>query len=160
MAGDREAGRGGVVGEGGAVGMRVLVCGGRDYQDRDRVFSELNKLCGDISDEHPLGTIPLHIIHGGCPTGTDLFADEYAVVHWCGLSTYEPDWNNISHPDAVVRRRLDGSLYDAKAGPRRNQRMIDDGKPDLVVAFPGGRGTADMVRRARAANIAVLEIRD
>jgi len=32
-----------------------------------------------------------------------------------------------------------------KAGPLRNQRMLDEGKPDLVVAFPGGGGTKDMV---------------
>jgi hypothetical protein len=45
------------------------------------------------------------------------------------------------------------------AGPVRNQRMLDDGKPDLVVAFPGGRGTADMVRRARNDGFEVREIR-
>jgi hypothetical protein len=36
--------------------------------------------------------------------------------------------------------------------------MLTEGKPDLVVAFPGGRGTADMVRRAYAANVIVKEI--
>jgi predicted Rossmann-fold nucleotide-binding protein len=40
----------------------------------------------------------------------------------------------------------------------RNQRMIDEGKPDLVVAFPGGSGTADMVRRAKRASIEVMEV--
>lgn len=45
-----------------------------------------------------------------------------------------------------------------KAGPIRNQRMLDEGKPDLVVAFPGDKGTADMVRRARTASLEVLEI--
>jgi len=44
-----------------------------------------------------------------------------------------------------------------KAGPIRNQQMLDEGKPNLVVAFPGGRGTADIVRRARAAGIEVVE---
>jgi hypothetical protein len=44
------------------------------------------------------------------------------------------------------------------AGPIRNQRMIDEGKPDLVIAFPGGRGTADMVSRAKKAGIPVQEI--
>ena len=39
------------------------------------------------------------------------------------------------------------------AGHIRNQQMLDEGRPHLVVAFPGGRGTADMVRRARAAGI-------
>jgi ABC-type Fe3+-hydroxamate transport system substrate-binding protein len=41
------------------------------------------------------------------------------------------------------------------AGPIRNKRMLDEGKPDLVVAFPGGRGTANMVKQAQAAGIPV-----
>ena len=36
--------------------------------------------------------------------------------------------------------------------------MLDDGKPDMVVAFPGGRGTEDMMRRARNAGIRVIEV--
>jgi UDP-N-acetylmuramoylalanine-D-glutamate ligase len=36
--------------------------------------------------------------------------------------------------------------------------MLAEGKPDLVVAAPGGRGTADMVRRARDAGIEVVEV--
>lgn len=51
-----------------------------------------------------------------------------------------------------------GRPYNAKAGPDRNQRMIDEGRPDLVVAFPGGRGTADMIRRATEAGIEVFRI--
>ena len=45
-----------------------------------------------------------------------------------------------------------------KAGPIRNQQMLDEGRPTLVVAFPGGRGTADMIRRARSAGVEVIEI--
>jgi acyl-CoA synthetase (NDP forming) len=44
------------------------------------------------------------------------------------------------------------------AGPIRNQLMLDVGKPDLVIAFPGGSGTADMIRRARKAGVPVKEI--
>lgn len=36
--------------------------------------------------------------------------------------------------------------------------MLDEGKPHLVVAFPGGRGTADMIDRARSAGVRVMEI--
>ena len=36
--------------------------------------------------------------------------------------------------------------------------MLDEGKPDLVVAFPGGRGTAHMTRIARGAGIEVIEV--
>lgn len=44
------------------------------------------------------------------------------------------------------------------AGPIRNRRMLDEGKPDLVVSFPGGRGTANMVTQAIDAGIPVARI--
>jgi len=122
--------------------LRVLVCGGRDYTDRARVHRELTLLCGDVSEERPLGTVHLTIIHGACPTGADALADNWAVVNWASLVEFPADWKT----------------HGRAAGPIRNQRMLDEGKPDLVLAFPGGRGTADMVRRAKAAGVRVIEI--
>jgi hypothetical protein len=124
--------------------MRVLVCGGRDYDDRNAVFRWLDantprSVPDQYGNDMPLGVT---IIHGCCPTGTDRWADEWAVVNWCNIAEYPADWRT----------------HGRTAGPIRNQRMIDDGKPDLVVAFPGGRGTADMVRRAEAAGIPVERI--
>jgi hypothetical protein len=55
-------------------------------------------------------------------------------------------------------------LHNAQASailsaPRlRNQRMLDEGKPDLVVAFTGGGGTKDLVRRAVKAGVSVHEV--
>ncbi|MEM9912925.1 MAG: hypothetical protein AAF922_19365 [Pseudomonadota bacterium] len=46
------------------------------------------------------------------------------------------------------------------AGPIRNKEMLDEGCPDLVVAFPGGRGTANMVKQAQAAGVEVLDKRE
>lgn len=138
------------------IPLRILVCGGRDYQDRSRVVLELDRLTIDEGDMMPRkGTV---IIHGACRTGADRWADEWVVVNWCQFEEYPADWSNIERPGAVIRRRKDGSLYDAAAGPFRNQRMIDEGKPDLVVAFPGKDGTADMVRRAAAAGVPTLVI--
>lgn len=120
--------------------MRILVCGGRDFADRLAVIRELDRLTIDDGDMLPRrGTV---IIHGACPTGADCWADEWAVVNWCQIDEFPADW----------------ATHGRAAGPIRNQRMIDEGKPDLVLAFPGGRGTADMVRRARAANITTIEV--
>jgi hypothetical protein len=65
----------------------------------------------------------------------------------------------------AIRRGVTSQRFSASwaergpaAGPIRNQQMIDEGKPDLVLAFPGGRGTADMVRRAKAAGVEVREV--
>lgn len=65
----------------------------------------------------------------------------YAADHGISAEGFPADWRK----------------YGKSAGPLRNQQMIDEGKPDLVVAFPGGTGTADMVRRAKAAGIRVIE---
>jgi predicted Rossmann-fold nucleotide-binding protein len=113
--------------------MRVLVCGGRNFDDFIRVSMVLDRL-------HTSQGIDV-LIEGGA-AGADRLASQWA---WhCGVATerYEADWEN------------QGSF----AGPARNKRMLDEGKPDLVIAFPGGRGTADMVKKARKAGVKVIEI--
>jgi len=112
--------------------MRVLVCGGRDYNDREAVISVLSGIAGERM--RPIETI----IEGGAK-GADASGRAYAYITDAECETYEADWKRFGN----------------RAGPIRNQRMIDEGKPDLVVAFPGGRGTADMVRRAKAAGVPV-----
>lgn len=113
--------------------MKVLVCGGRDYADDLRVFDVLDELWRDRAVEA--------IIHGGA-SGADSLARRWANYR---------DVPHVPYPAEWMR-------YGPAAGPLRNQRMLDQSKPDLVVAFPGGTGTADMVRRARSANVEVLEI--
>lgn len=114
--------------------MRVLVCGGRDFTDGTSVRVQLATLYDEHGDN-------LVVMHGGA-TGADSLAD-----HWC-------------HSKGVCQMvfRAAWHRYDFRAGPIRNQWMLDHGKPDLVLAFPGGRGTADMVRRARAAGVNVVEV--
>lgn len=114
----------------------ILVCGGRDFSNKLAVWWELDKF-GDLNSQERL-----RIIEGGCPTGADAFAREWRDEHDCWWDTYKPDWRTHGHA----------------AGPIRNRRMIEEGKPNLVLAFPGGRGTADMIRQARAAGIEVREV--
>lgn len=143
---------------------RILVCGGRNYTDRLKLFAALDAICverGWTSGGDCRGTenyLPRVVVISGKAPGADTLALDWATVNWCGTKEFPADWTDLSHPDAVIQTRRDGSRYDALAGHRRNQQMIDEGKPDLVVAFPGGAGTADMVRRARAAGVEVLEI--
>ena len=114
--------------------MIVLVCGGRDYQDRDaleRTMVRLAEIHGPFTQ----------VIHGGA-RGADRLAGEWGIRHRILVRQFPAQWDKNGK----------------KAGPIRNQQMLDEGKPDLVIAFPGGSGTADMVRRARAAGVEVLEI--
>jgi hypothetical protein len=72
-----------------------------------------------------------------------------------GADRVAGEWARSHRVEHQVLRRLGG--LGRKAGPIRNQLMLDEGKSDLVVAFPGGRGTADMMRRARSAGVEVIE---
>ena len=108
--------------------MKVLVTGGRDYGNTRRVFEVL-------SYEQPT------LLCQGGANGADQLARAWAITHDIPYVTYEADWSQ-----------------GRKAGPLRNQQMLDEFKPDLVVAFPGGRGTADMVRRAKAVGVEVREV--
>lgn len=115
--------------------MRVLVCGGRDFSDSSTVWGELDTLRRSVPHD------TMAVIQGGA-SGADQIAREWCSARHVPYDNFAADWN--THGKA--------------AGPIRNQRMIDVGKPDLVLAFAGGRGTADMVRRARAASVPVREI--
>lgn len=115
--------------------MRVLVCGGRDYGDRRAVEGGLEKLW------HIYGRGEFVVIQGGA-TGADYLARQWCVMRQIPYETYPADWKHLGRA----------------AGPLRNARMLDEGRPDLVIAFPGHKGTADMVRRARAANVEVVEV--
>jgi len=112
--------------------MRVLVCGGRDFNDALTLGSWL----GGIHKNN--GPITL-LIEGGA-RGADFMARKFA--EWSGIpvKTFPADWDR----------------HGKAAGPIRNRQMLEEGKPDLVVAFAGGKGTANMVEQAKAAGIKVL----
>jgi hypothetical protein len=109
----------------------VLVCGGRNYRNVEEVFAALDEL-------HEASPIEL-IIQGGAG-GADQLARAWAIARGVSKATFWANWE----------------AHGRKAGPLRNQRMIDEAKPGLVLAFPGGRGTADMLRRANAAGVDIV----
>ena len=114
------------------MGRRVLVCGGRNYEDMNHVFLVLDFQ----HDKEPIDVI----IHGHAP-GADSLAELWAGQNRVSRLGFRADWKK----------------HGKAAGPIRNQNMIDKARPDLVIAFPGGRGTADMVRRAKLADITIFE---
>lgn len=104
---------------------KVLVCGGRDYSD----YVTLCRVLGRLS--------PRYIIHGGC-SGADKLAGQWARENKVPAKAVRAEWKR----------------HGKSAGPRRNAEMLKE-NPDYVLAFPGGRGTRDMVAKAQAAGIPV-----
>ena len=115
--------------------MRLLVTGGREFSDRDAVYAALN------AANHKR-TIKV-LIHGGA-RGADTLADDWAR----GLGI-----ERLAFPVTDQEWKLLGK----RAGHVRNQRMLDLGKPDGVIGFKGGKGTQDMLFRARLAKLPVWE---
>lgn len=111
------------------MSARVLVCGGREYRQRARVWYAL--------DQYHAKHGPIEVVIHGCARGADLLAKEWAHARGIAELPFLPDWKGRGKA----------------AGPIRNQQMLDEGRPTVVIAFPGGNGTADMVRRAREAGI-------
>lgn len=108
----------------------VLVCGGRDYTDWDTVWGVL--------DDH------VHrediIVQGGAK-GADALAVQWARESGVPSAEVLADWE----------------AFGKSAGAIRNSWMLRL-KPDKVIAFPGGKGTANMIKLAKEAGVEVIEV--
>ena len=109
--------------------LRVLGCGGRDYNDAARVFEILDRID------------PTVVCHGGA-RGADYLIGLWAASSDTPCTVFPADWR----------------AFGRRAGVMRNKIMLDEFEPDLVVAFPGGRGTESMMTLARAAKVKILQV--
>jgi hypothetical protein len=132
--------------------MKLLVCGGRDYgrvpdiiapgsrdywtrrasQERQLLIETLDGLLREVTS----------MVHGGA-RGADSLAGDWAYVRGIAVTVYRAQWG----------------VHGLAAGPIRNMQMLEQEKPDAVLAFPGGRGTADMVIKAKLAGVRVIEVK-
>lgn len=115
--------------------MKLLVCGSRDYTD----YRTIDEVLDSIHATHHI-----HILIEGGSLGADRYARYWAKANGVPVQTFEAEWER----------------YRQAAGPIRNTRMLKEGKPDLVVAFPittleKSKGTANMIAQARRAKIQV-----
>ncbi len=114
---------------------RALICGSRNYKSRGCLTIHLDnfRLTHNITK----------IIQGG-QTGADTLADEWATKNNIFSKSYNADW----------------TTYGKAAGPIRNRQMIREGKPNFIIAFPGGTGTQNMIAQAKFASLPVYEIKE
>lgn len=108
--------------------MKLLVCGGREFTDVEYAIPRIHR----IHVKTPVTTLICGMAKGG-----DSIALAWARELNIPVEEYYADWKK----------------HGKAAGPIRNQKMADDGHPDMVLALPGGNGTAGMVEIARKAGI-------
>lgn len=113
---------------------RILICGDRNWKDKEFIH-------------HTLFPSPLwekgfvECIIEGEAKGADKLAREIGEEYKIPVLKFPANWIE----------------FGKSAGPIRNQQMLDEGKPDLVLAFhdniESSKGTKDMISRATKAGI-------
>ena len=111
--------------------MKVIVAGGRDYNEREYLWRALDR----IKDTWGI----TEVIHGNA-YGADTMASEWAKSRGVKQTPFTANWKE----------------FGKGAGPKRNEQMACQ-NPDMVILFPGGTGTADMRKRAQDHKIIILE---
>lgn len=112
--------------------MNLLITGGRDFDDMELAFDA-------IAEIHRL--YPISVIVHGNARGADKMADK--VADTIGIDRIMMPANWVKHKKG--------------AGPIRNRAMLDILPIDMILAFPGGAGTANMKTQAKDRGISILE---
>lgn len=131
----------------------IIVCGGRSYggvphdvpgglrqtyenaaqRERDRLRQILDAA---------VSRLDLRYLAIGDATGADALAAEWAERRGMPFKVWAADWDALGNA----------------AGPARNQLMLDEAKPDFVIAFPGSKGTRNMCGLAEKAGVTVHRV--
>lgn len=114
---------------------KILVCGGREYTNKD----QLNRTLTRFHREDPIDIL----ITGGA-TGADTLAARWAHRNFVNNEQHWAQWTK----------------YGRAAGPIRNTKMLKESQPDCIIAFKGAAGTRDMINKALLAGLPVWEVDD
>jgi hypothetical protein len=108
--------------------MRIIVTGGRAFTDRALVWMTLS----DWDSQHGIDSVVQ-----GMANGADRLARQWACFYRRVVINYPANWQTFGFG----------------AGPKRNEAMARSAAADALISFAGGRGTSDMVARAKAHGI-------
>lgn len=109
--------------------VRAIICGGRDY-----VMTDADRAWLDGLRE----SLPITEVVCGMGRGADQGGRRWAVARGMPVQEFHANW----------------MLFAKGAGPIRNQQMAD--YADACIVFSGGRGTADMLRKAEARGLRIV----
>lgn len=114
--------------------MRLIISGSRS-------FTSLPLLQEAVARS---GFVPTHIVCGEA-RGADTLGREYAIAHNLPVVSYPALWDNLTAPGAVVKKRIDGKLYNQRAGFDRNAVMVAEADATLALWDGLSAGTANTI---------------
>lgn len=128
--------------------LTIAVTGGRDHFPTTAELDELTAVVRSIRESYNFtGTRFVH----GAARGVDTVVGAWAKSQGFIVKPYP------------ISLSLDGELINSQYSPRlsgvnRNERMLTDARPDALIAFPGGTGTEDCIKRAKRKGIKVYYV--
>ncbi len=125
-------------------GLKTIVAGSRSIAD-------YNLICAAIKESEFI----ISEIVSGTAKGVDQMGERFAAENNLPIKKFPSDWNDLSHPDALIKTNSSGKKYDARAGFRRNQDMADYSDA-LIAITTGSSGTADMIERAKKKGLTIF----
>lgn len=124
--------------------MKVIIAGGRSYTFTRNDIILLNKLRDEL---------PIIEVVSGKASGADRCGEQWAKFYNIPVKEFPANWGDFSEP-CIIKFRQNGERYNALAGPKRNLQMAQ--YADALIAFPGSRGTQNMIDQARKLNLKVI----
>ena len=148
--------------------MRVIIAGGRDFNDYDLLNKQINKVFKQLSDEGYLtGYIENDIadieIISGKAKGADTLGEKFAKDYGIKVKRFSADWNNLDVEPCVVKYNKYGR-YNALAGLNRNRQMAEYASQDkdlgVLIAFWDNKstGTKNMIKLAEEYGLRVFVV--
>ena len=125
--------------------MKVIIAGSRKGITLADVYAAVEESGFEITE-----------VISGCAPGADTLGEQWAKENKIPVKSMPADWDDLSHPDAVIKVNERGKEYDARAGYRRNVKMADYAKEHkgglIALRVPyrfKSNGTDDMMAIAK-----------
>ena len=124
---------------------KVLIAGGRDFNNYELLKQKCNEFLKDIKDEI--------VIISGKANGADTLGEQYAKENGYEIEEYPAQWNDLTAEPCKIKHNRYGKPYNALAGFNRNKLMVDSA--NLVIAFWDNKsnGTRDTINYSKKKNV-------
>lgn len=132
--------------------MKLIIAGSRN------ISPSFEFIGGAIRLLKPYRDGPITEVVCGMAEGVDIEGEHWASHMNVPVEPFKADWNDLEHPNAVIKTRKDGSKYNAAAGPIRNRQMAEYGDALLLIWNGESRGSASMKREMEKLGKPVYEV--
>lgn len=123
-----------------SVKHKLVIAGGRDFEDRERAFRVLDRLASKLTEGREIKDA-IEVVSGGA-RGADRMGELWSEHHGTDLTVFQANWNE----------------HGKAAGHIRNAEMACYGS-HLVAFWDGAsRGTKNMIEQARKNGLKVAVI--